>query len=115
MAVDPSYRGRGVGEALMHWGLARADELGLESLVEATTAGRWLYEKVGYRYLLTLNIDPDKKNAGPVWRAHAHMFGNATNLAMMWRPKNGDWSGPQTPWDAMVAEAQSGGNARATP
>ena len=46
--VHPEYRRRGVGRLLMAWGINKADEMGLESYIDATEAGMPLYETCGY-------------------------------------------------------------------
>lgn len=50
MAVLPEHRGRGVGRALLRACLARADAAGARVVgLDATEAGRPLYEKEGFR------------------------------------------------------------------
>lgn len=46
--VDPAMRGRGIGTALLHEGLARLHDVPLVGL-DATPLGRPLYEKLGFR------------------------------------------------------------------
>ncbi|KAK6393200.1 hypothetical protein LTR81_026495 [Elasticomyces elasticus] len=38
--VDPAYQRKGVGHALVNWGTAKADELGIEATVESLFATR---------------------------------------------------------------------------
>jgi ribosomal protein S18 acetylase RimI-like enzyme len=47
--VDPAYRGRGLGSALLAHGLAVADQDGLPAYLEATSEdNRRLYERHGF-------------------------------------------------------------------
>ncbi|KAJ7744681.1 acyl-CoA N-acyltransferase, partial [Mycena metata] len=48
MAVDPKYQRRGIGQALLQWGLDRADAEGLEVYLESSEDGLRLYEKNGF-------------------------------------------------------------------
>ncbi|ETN38256.1 uncharacterized protein HMPREF1541_06287 [Cyphellophora europaea CBS 101466] len=49
-AVRPEWQGRGVGAALVAWGVSEAGRRGgLECLTEASVMGRRVYEKVGFR------------------------------------------------------------------
>ncbi|KAF2205645.1 hypothetical protein GQ43DRAFT_361938 [Delitschia confertaspora ATCC 74209] len=49
MAVAPNYQYRGAGTALMNEGMKAVDALGAGCVILATDAGRWLYEKSGFR------------------------------------------------------------------
>jgi GNAT superfamily N-acetyltransferase len=48
LAVDPKFQRMGVGRKLLEWGLEKADKEGLECWIEASPAGKPLYEKVGW-------------------------------------------------------------------
>ncbi|CAK3896487.1 GNAT family acetyltransferase like [Lecanosticta acicola] len=48
LAIDPAHQRKGVGDALVKWGVKKADELGLESVVESSPFGRGLYAKNGF-------------------------------------------------------------------
>jgi ribosomal protein S18 acetylase RimI-like enzyme len=49
IGVDPTYQGRGLGGALLAYGLAISDKTGLPSYLEATSEGnRRLYERHGF-------------------------------------------------------------------
>lgn len=48
MIVHPKYQYRGAGTKMMEWGTRLADEINALSVIEATLAGRWLYEKSGF-------------------------------------------------------------------
>lgn len=99
MTVDPSYRNQGIGNALMKWGIGKTDSLHLESYVEATGLARHLYEKRGYRALLAVAVDMEKRDASDEWKSYVGQLGKPSMWAM-WRPKNGIWKegGPVGPW-----------------
>ncbi|KAH8698934.1 acyl-CoA N-acyltransferase [Talaromyces proteolyticus] len=48
LVVDKEHQGKGIGKALLQWGLDQADRLGLIAYLEATQEGRPLYEKYGF-------------------------------------------------------------------
>lgn len=45
----PDHHRRGAGGMLVRWGLEQADKTGLRSYLEASEAGRPLYERLGFR------------------------------------------------------------------
>ncbi|KAK4985885.1 hypothetical protein LTR50_005674 [Elasticomyces elasticus] len=47
--THPEYRRQGVGSLIMNWGLERADELGLDTFIEATKEGKPCYESFGFK------------------------------------------------------------------
>ncbi|KAF2239993.1 acyl-CoA N-acyltransferase [Viridothelium virens] len=49
LAVHPESQRIGLGERLTRWGCEKADENGLEAIVEATRAGKRCYERCGFR------------------------------------------------------------------
>lgn len=51
LSIDPAYQRRGVGDALVKWGTAKADSLGVEAIVESSVFGKGLYEKNGYVFV----------------------------------------------------------------
>jgi ribosomal protein S18 acetylase RimI-like enzyme len=48
LGVDPAYQGRGLASKLLKWGLARADEEGVEIYLSSSPEGRRMYEKYGF-------------------------------------------------------------------
>lgn len=48
LVVDSKHQRRGVGQAVMKWGLDMADELGLPAYLESSGMGKGLYEKWGF-------------------------------------------------------------------
>ncbi|EPS31099.1 hypothetical protein PDE_06054 [Penicillium oxalicum 114-2] len=57
LATLPSYRGRGIGSALLEWGIAIADTLHTRIYLEATHAGLPLYRKYGWKIVEQLVLD----------------------------------------------------------
>lgn len=56
LAVDPPYQRRGVASALVEWGTKKADELGLEAVVEGSSSGQGVYEKQGFTLTKKIQI-----------------------------------------------------------
>ncbi|KAM0562013.1 hypothetical protein ACHAPJ_002455 [Fusarium lateritium] len=48
LAVSPKFQRRGVGKSLVSWGLERCEEEGVPAVLEASVAGRSLYENMGF-------------------------------------------------------------------
>jgi ribosomal protein S18 acetylase RimI-like enzyme len=57
LTVSPSYQRRGVGNLLLSHGLAWADAAGQKTYLEATVAGRPLYEKLGFKEVDVMERD----------------------------------------------------------
>jgi ribosomal protein S18 acetylase RimI-like enzyme len=57
LTVSPSYQRRGLGNLLLSHGLAWADAAGQKTYLEATAAGRPLYEKLGFREVDVMERD----------------------------------------------------------
>lgn len=87
--VHPEHRRRGVASRLINWGFEKADELGIESIVEATAEGRPCYEANGFRYISTFHIDPTKNNPSREWLALEKELRTPIPLFLMWRPVGG--------------------------
>ena len=102
MGVHPEHRKRGVGKTLMTWGINKARELNLESFIEASESGRYLYEQFGYRVLLKIAVDPVKRNPSDEWRKLTHEL-TPLQFYAMWRPANGTFEEAEskTLWEFM--------------
>jgi hypothetical protein len=74
----------------MKVGILRADDLNLESWMEASTMGKPLYEKFGFHLLFKLDFDIERPDAGDEWRKCAHEL-TPPPIFIMWRPKRGQW------------------------
>ncbi|KAF2674879.1 acyl-CoA N-acyltransferase [Microthyrium microscopicum] len=57
LTVSPDFQRRGVGRLLMQWGMDKADKLGLENYLEASQAGKKLYESCGFRAIKEMQFD----------------------------------------------------------
>ncbi|MCJ1289374.1 hypothetical protein MMC34_000906 [Xylographa carneopallida] len=64
LCVDPEYQRSGAGTALMRWGTKIADERGVEAILEATPAGRHLYEQNGFEVVEQMKWEISEKFAG---------------------------------------------------
>ncbi|KAF1976184.1 hypothetical protein BU23DRAFT_551669 [Bimuria novae-zelandiae CBS 107.79] len=103
MAVVPSHRRRGVASLLIKIGTSRADELGVECWMEASTMGKPVYEHHGFRAFLKMQFDMERKDANDVWRKCVHEL-TPTSVSPMWRPKGGIWElggeSVRLPWES---------------
>ncbi|KAL2677334.1 hypothetical protein Neosp_011103 [[Neocosmospora] mangrovei] len=48
ISVSPNHQRRGIGRKLVQWGLDRSEEEGVAAVLEASDAGKGLYEKMGF-------------------------------------------------------------------
>jgi predicted N-acetyltransferase YhbS len=75
IAADPRYHRRGVGKALMKWGLGEATKQNIPIILTAGPLGTLLYTSVGFKELgrLDCDIEVDQKKS--------------PSLAMIWVPE----------------------------
>ena len=57
LATLPEHHRRGIGGMHLAWGAEKADELGLQSYLEASPAGRPLYERMGFERVRDIPFD----------------------------------------------------------
>ena len=83
------------------------DELGLESYIEATSVGRRLYERCGYRAVARVDIDMEGKGGGEEWGSLESSF-LPSGYDAMWRPPRGIWEEgePERTWRARLDNTQ---------
>jgi len=79
LVVHPEYQRRGIGTALMKFGVDEADRLGFRGYLEASAGGKGLYEKFGYRRVDDLVFDT-KPWGGDKIDIHTVMFRDAKPL-----------------------------------
>jgi hypothetical protein len=89
MSVIPTYRRRGIGSLLMASYTNYADKHNYECWLEGTPMAKIMYEQFGFKSLLKIAFDTDKKNASDVWRKCEHEL-TPLPIHAMWRPKKAD-------------------------
>lgn len=105
----PEHRGNGIGRAMMDWGLAKSDELGLESWLNASEFGYPLYQKVGFLTYGSNNVEvaiPEHYTEAQraEWEHYKKIL-LPLNNAVMWRPASkgkfiiGETVTPWAKWD----------------
>lgn len=52
----------------MEWGVQKADQMGVDTFVEASSLGRHLYEKYGFLTFKVLTIDTTVENPSKEWQ-----------------------------------------------
>ena len=82
----------------MAWGLNKADEIGLESYIDATEAGIPLYETCGYVKASRVDFNASKEEPSPQWKElQAELLPFA--FWPMWRPIGGRFErDTEEPW-----------------
>jgi|TARA_R110002003_G_scaffold172_1_gene14086 hypothetical protein len=92
----------------MNVGLARADGLDLECWMEASSMGKPLYEKFGFKPLFKIAFDNEPPNASDEWRKCAHEM-TPPPIYAMWRPRrrlSADQQGGEVKWPWTLDAAQ---------
>jgi len=64
LGIDPAHQRKGIGGALVSWGTHRADQLGVEAIVESSVFGKGLYVKSGFVFVKDVRIQPPEQWAG---------------------------------------------------
>ncbi|KAL4978841.1 acyl-CoA N-acyltransferase [Aspergillus desertorum] len=54
--VHPDYQGKGIAKRLLAWGIEEAERLGADVYLEATEAGRPVYEKTGFQTIKEVRL-----------------------------------------------------------
>jgi GNAT superfamily N-acetyltransferase len=60
LATHPKYQGRGAARLLIQWGLDLASKAGVEAYLEATAAGKPVYQKFGFESVKVVQFDLNK-------------------------------------------------------
>lgn len=94
------YRRKGIGQKFMDWGMAKADEMGVEFFLDATPVGRPLYDANGLIEIEKNDIKPQTENPDDAWKAVEKKIG-PTTWYLMWRPAGGNYEEGKTdkPWE----------------
>ena len=84
----------------MDWGMAKADEMGVELFLDSTPAGRPLYDTNGFVVVEKNVIVPRTNNPDDAWKATEKKIGHSTWF-LMWRPPGGNYGDGKTikPWE----------------
>ncbi|KAI0378543.1 hypothetical protein F5Y04DRAFT_283772 [Hypomontagnella monticulosa] len=95
--VHPNHRKMGAGRLLVNWGKQIADELGLESCIEAVPFAVPAYERFGYGNVEELNPNLDIPNPSAKWKKYA---ADDSRVFLMWRPAGRDYRAGEdrAPW-----------------
>ncbi|KAL4988093.1 hypothetical protein BDW68DRAFT_99297 [Aspergillus falconensis] len=107
--VDPEYRGHHVPNLLFEEECRRADELGLEAYLEATTPlAVQIYMRHGFIPYGKVSVEPKKENADDEWKDMEKKM-QPLQFCPMWRPKYGQFvpGKTQLPWDGYTKEMPS--------
>jgi N-acetylglutamate synthase-like GNAT family acetyltransferase len=90
LVVHTEHRYRGAGKMLIRWGIAKADELGVETVVSSLPSARGAYEKSGLGYIEV--IPPDEslnvENPSEKWK---QLQADDLSGFLMWRPIGHDY------------------------
>ncbi|PNS20578.1 hypothetical protein CAC42_305 [Sphaceloma murrayae] len=81
IATHPDHQRKGAGKVMMRWGLRKADDLGVPAYLEASEAGRRLYEQSGFEAKGYLDWDAKKFDG---------INDSFLNLAMLREPGTGE-------------------------
>ncbi|KAL8808964.1 MAG: hypothetical protein Q9223_003747 [Gallowayella weberi] len=86
--VHPDHRRRGVGSLLVDWGVKKADELGLETFIEAAEPGVPLYLSHGFGAMDEFWVDPKVEDPSEEWKQLKEKI-PPIRWVFMWRPQRG--------------------------
>jgi hypothetical protein len=101
-SVRRDHQMKGVGSLMLDWGMKLADALDVECYVEATDAGRNLYQKFGFTTLMKVLVDAEN-GTGKRHEMIQKLTPQPTQYWAMWRPKGGAVKEgvPRTIWKAI--------------
>ncbi|KAK5173912.1 uncharacterized protein LTR77_002593 [Saxophila tyrrhenica] len=63
LAIDPSSQRQGAGGSLVGWGLKKADEMGVNTVVESSVFGKGLYVKNGFVFKKDVELEVSERFA----------------------------------------------------
>ena len=73
-ATIPSERRRGAASLSLQWGVDKADEMDVESFIEATIDGAQLYERFGYKTTQLMSLKKDNMDGDEEWQKLANEY-----------------------------------------
>ncbi|KAF2642894.1 hypothetical protein P280DRAFT_467030 [Massarina eburnea CBS 473.64] len=90
IVVHPDHRKRGAGRLLIRWGIDKADELGIETVVSSLQSAVGAYEKSGLGAIEVIPPDPSLKVESPSekWK---ELQQDDLSGVLMWRPIGHDY------------------------
>lgn len=102
MFVIPAYRHRGIAKQLTEWGLARADEIGLDTWANSNPITRDLFAQYGFECAREMSIDPlapeDLSETDLVeWEMMRELV-QPIPSASLWRPAGGEMGERSSPF-----------------
>ncbi|KAF1948567.1 hypothetical protein CC80DRAFT_459045 [Byssothecium circinans] len=90
IVVHPGHRKRGAGRALIRWGIGKADELGVETVISSLLSARGAYEKCGLGCIEGIPPDPSLKVENPSLKWEKLQEDDLSGW-LMWRPIGHDY------------------------
>ncbi|CAM1509636.1 Fc.00g033750.m01.CDS01 [Cosmosporella sp. VM-42] len=98
--THPDYRRQGVADLIMAWGKKKADEMGVETWLDATEYGVPVYKKHGFIVVNVNRLKPTKTDPGEEWKKIDKELQPMT-FWQMWRPAGGNYREGETlkPWE----------------
>ncbi|KAF2468952.1 uncharacterized protein BDR25DRAFT_230843, partial [Lindgomyces ingoldianus] len=90
-------RHRGAGRMLIRWGTAKADELGIETVISSLPSARGAYEKCGFGPIELIPPDVEVEDPSPRWK---ELQNDDLTGWLMWRPIGRDFivGEDKAPW-----------------
>ncbi|CAG8956650.1 hypothetical protein HYFRA_00011961 [Hymenoscyphus fraxineus] len=103
-SVRQDHQRKGIGSLMLEWGMKKAEELSVECYVEATDAGRHLYQKYGFAILMKVLVDAEN-GTSERHEMIQKLTPQPTQYWAMWRPNGGvvKDGAPRTLWEAIEA------------
>ena len=88
LVVNQACRGRGAGRMLIRWGIDKADELGIETVVSSLPSAKGAYEKCGLGAIEIIPADVDVPDPSQRWQ---ELQNDDLSGWLMWRPVGHDY------------------------
>ncbi|PVH93900.1 hypothetical protein DM02DRAFT_661525 [Periconia macrospinosa] len=101
LVVSPSHRNRGVARALLNWGTALADTLGIPTIISSLPSARGAYEKCGFGAIEVIPPNPELDDEEMMKTSAKWRELRSEDLSgwLMWRGVGRDWrEGDEVPW-----------------